>query len=346
MTTPDLHQKQMTEALKQLNPDELAISAYSRTALGRTLKAAEFYMDIYRSALEKCVAAVALPPSEITLVDYGGGHGLLSILAKQMDFGRVIYIDMRAESLQTVQTLGERLGTLPDVMLQGDADMLQDWCERNQERPTALLAMDVIEHVYILDEFFATLHRINPAMWMLFTTASTPYNKRVVKRLHKAMILDELGNDQKKGFRTLRREYIQQLHPDMPERMLDLWAEQTRGLIYYDVKRAVESQSPNLLRDPYNTCDPESGSWTERILPIEEYRQLLAPYHYRLTVLPGFYNEHRRGPKEWMSHHYNMRIAEAPDHEPENLRERHKMRKALKVAPFLFLIVDRKEEEL
>lgn len=332
-------QQQLAVDLRQLQPNSLPLSDYSRQALQRTLAAAEYYLEIYRFSLEKVLELCSLSPTDITLVDYGGGHGLLSIFAKRLGFAHVIYVDTSADALQTVQLLSQQLQAGPDVALQGDAETLRRWCAERQMTPDALLAMDVIEHIYVLDDFFASLHAISPRLRMIFTTASNPYNSRVVRRLRHAMIDDEQGHDGKKGFFHLRREYIQQLHPDMSDKQLDYWAEHTRGLNYEDVARAVDAQSPNLLLDPYNTCDPQTGSWTERILPIDDYRQLLAPYGFQLTLLPGHYSEHRRGPKEWMSQYYNKQIAQVVDKRPETRRERRHFRKALKIAPFVYIIV-------
>ena len=339
MNIPNVEQTRLAGALRGINVEELPVSEYSKGALLRVLNAAEFYLEIYRNSLEKVLAMCNMPPEEITIVDYGGGHGILSILAKKLGFARVVYIDYNADALQTVQQMSERLGATPDVMLQGDAAVLRQWCESNRVKPNALLAMDVIEHIYVLDEFFGELHSISDMMKMVFTTASTPFNKRVERRLRRAMQEDELGTETRKGFWQKRRDYVQELHPDMSDRELDYWADNTRGLTYADVARAVESQSPNLLLDADNTCDPATGSWTERILPIDDYRQLLMPYGFTLAVVPGRYNEHRHGAKQMMSRYYNKIIDLAPDGEPRTRRERRNYKKALKVAPFIYLII-------
>lgn len=325
--------------LKDMRLRDLQISSYSRKALKRTLDAAQYYLEIYNKSLDKVLRLCSMSPSEMTIVDYGGGHGLLSILAKHVGFGRVIYVDNSTDAFRTVGVLSQILGGGPDVMLQGDFKALAEWCGKNGVRPDALLGMDVIEHIYVLDSFFCTLHGISPNMKMVFTTASTPFNKRVVRKLHRVMRKDELGTPMTKGFRQMRYDHIKKLNPDMPDHLLSRWADDTRGLTYGDLERAVESQSPNLLLDKYNTCDPATGSWTERILPIDDYRQLLASYRYDLLVLPGRYNEYRRGPKAWVSRHYNRKIDKAPEEEPKGFRQRRRMRKALKVAPYIYLIV-------
>ena len=340
MNTPNSEQTKLAEALRNINVDELPVSEYSKGALLRVLNASEYYLEIYRNSLEKVLTMCDMSPDEMTIVDFGGGHGLLSILAKKLGFERAIYVDYNADALQTARLMSERLGASPDVMLQGDAGVLQQWCESNGVKPNALLAMDVIEHIYVLDEFFAELHTISDRLKMIFTTASTPFNKRVERKLRRAMQEDELGTETRKGFWQKRRDYIQELHSDMSEHELDYWADNTRGLKYEDVARAVESQSPNLLLDPDNTCDPATGSWTERILPIDDYRQLLMPYGFTLTVLPGHYNEHRNGGKKMLSRWYNQSIEKAPNGEPRTRSERRSYKKAMKVAPFIYLIVN------
>lgn len=324
--------------LHEIKLRDFDISAPSRKSLKRLLDASQYYLDIYCTCLDRVLASCSKSPDAVTLVDYGGGHGLLGIMAKRVGFARVVYVDNSADSVQTVRQLSQKLGTSPDEILQGDAETLRMWCEQHSVKPDALVAIDVIEHIYILDEFFASLHALSPDIKMVFTTASTPFNKRVARGLHKAMERDELGTTLKKGFWKMRRDYIKEHNADMSDRELDFWADNTRGLIFDDVIRAVESHSPNLLRDKYNTCDPRTGSWTERILPVDDYRELLSPYDFTLTVLPGRYNHYRRGPKAWFSRCYNKRIDKAPDHTPVRFRERRLMRRALKYAPFIYLI--------
>lgn len=325
--------------LKSLSLRDLQISSYSRKALKRTLNASQYYLEIYNKCLDEVLKQCDMTPEEMTLVDYGGGHGLLSILAKRIGFGRVIYVDVSTDAFRTVGVLSQTLGGGPDVIIQGDAKALAEWCGKSNVCPDALLGMDVIEHIYVLDNFFGTLHAMAPKMKMVFTTASTPFNKRIVRKLHKAMTIDEKGTAYHKGFWQMRYDRIKSLYPDMSERELTKWADDTRGLTYADLERAVESQSPNLLLDKFNTCDPETGSWTERILPIDDYLHILSPYGFKLLVMPGRYNEYRRGPKRWASSYYNRRIDKAPLSEPEGFFQRRKMRKALEVAPFIYLII-------
>ncbi|MCR5193773.1 MAG: methyltransferase domain-containing protein [Bacteroidales bacterium] len=331
--------KNFVNRLASIDTAASSMTDYCRVSLNRTLNAAEYYVEIYHNSLEKCLELASLSPEEMTIVDYGGGHGLLSAYAKSLGFGRVVYVDINPEAVRMAEQLFEMIGLRPDDIITGDVPQLIEWCHTSGVTPNALVSIDVIEHIYVLDDFFGAIHSLSPQMKMVFTTASTPYNSRVVRNLHKAMQADELGTTTRKGFWQKRRDYIQTVWDDMSERELDYWADNTRGLTYDDVKRAVESRSPNLLCDDYNTCDPATGSWTERILPEEDYRQLLLPYGWSLDVKPGHYNVHRRGLKAIASRRNNKVISMAPTNSPRGFRQRRRYKRALSVAPFIYLMV-------
>lgn len=130
-------------------------------------------MKIYADCLLKGLESIGNSPEEITLIDYGGGSGFLSMLAKQAGIGRVIYIDLNPDSVDTIRILKELVNTGPDIILHGDSDTLADWCSANKVKPQLLIATDLIEHVYDLSAFFANLIAIDNKTQMLFTTAST-----------------------------------------------------------------------------------------------------------------------------------------------------------------------------
>ena len=308
----------LTQRLREIDPDTLGVSEYMRAYLRRMLPVADYYLGIYEHGLARLLDGVGLPPNELTLVDYGGGHGLLSLLAREMGVGHVVYVDVNPESAQAFEALLERLGIEADcyTIIVGDSKTLRQHCEQTGLKPHLLMGMDVIEHIYCIDDTLADLIALNEGMPMLFTTASTPYNRRIVKRLHKVMLRDE------ERFLLKRREFIARLFPDLTEEQRDYWAAHTRGLDYDDILRAVENECPNLLKDPFNTCDPETGSWTERILPLQDYEQLLQPYGYRLEVELGWYNAANGGLKGVVQRHYNKSLLKG--------KRRSK-------APFLFL---------
>jgi uncharacterized protein YutD len=102
----------------------------------------------------------------------------------------------------------------------------------------------------------------------------------------------EFGKNEN-GYLALRQTFIQQKYPHMSEATCAEWAEKTRGLIYEDIKTAIDNNRPPLLNDQYNTCEPATGNWVERILPISAYEKIVQPYGYKLRLGKGFYNTDR-----------------------------------------------------
>lgn len=189
--------------LLAIDYDRLPISGYNKRYIANLKPALPYYMKIYAGCLLKGLESIGSSPEEITLIDYGGGSGFLSMLAKQAGIGRVIYIDLNPDSVDTIRILKELANTGPDIILHGDSDTLADWCSANKAKPQLLIATDLIEHVYDLSAFFANLIAIDNKMQMLFTTASTPFNPYVKRRLHRLMTTWE------KEYYALRLHYIQ-----------------------------------------------------------------------------------------------------------------------------------------
>lgn len=125
---------------------------------------------------------------------------------------------------------------------------------------------------------------------MLFTTASTPFNPYVKRRLHRLMTTWE------KEYYALRLHYIQLHFPALSPAEAKEAARKTRGLTFPHIHKAVKTGSYPLLKDAFNTCDPRNGNWTERILPIETYRSLAKPFGYQVRIGKGFYNTDRSNP--------------------------------------------------
>lgn len=205
----------------------------------------------YEHGLQQLLEFTERPAEECTLLALGTCPGLEE-LALNMGIGHV-------ECLDEPRRLPIYQGRCPNLVL-GDA---------------------VVDSIYCLSDLLADLLALNPRMPMLFP-APNLRRRRLVRRLRKEQLQAEKNNREK------RKAFIAKIFPDMSESQCDLWAGQTRGLDYDDVLRAVDSESPNLLRDPYATCDPETGRWHHRLLPLDDYRQLLAPYDYRLDIEYGF----------------------------------------------------------
>ncbi|MDR1980021.1 MAG: SAM-dependent methyltransferase [Tannerellaceae bacterium] len=280
--------------LQAIDYDSLPISDYNKRYIRSMRPAFLYYLEIYAGCLRRGISATGQPPASLVMVDYGGGSGFLSMLAKEVGIGRVVYIDLNPLSVETIHVLKQQTGCGPDDILSGDTAVLAAWCAARQIKPQLLIATDLIEHVYDLKPFFAALAGINERLSMIFTTASTPYNPWVKRRLRRFMKGCESGGQASPGYYAQREQFIRTCRPSFSAEMVDRWSRNTRGLIYADIEEAIDRNRLPVPGDAFNTCDPATGNWAERILPVDAYRRLLAAFRFSLTVDKGHYNVHRR----------------------------------------------------
>ena len=100
-------------------------------------------------------------------------------------------------------------------------------------------------------------------------------------------------------FLEIRRSIIKAVLPGKSEKLMDILAKNTRGMVSEEITRAMylydrEGVIPRPLKGT-NTCNPLTGSWTERILTIDEYLKVYKDGGFFLDLSAGFYNEHQEG---------------------------------------------------
>ena len=273
--------------IREIDYNLLDISEYNRKYIHNLLPHLEYYFSIYTHA----VSSLPTLNKESCVVDFGGGHGFLSLYLKVLGY-RVIYCDHNPLSVKTIRLIKEQLGFGPDYIVTGGSGELNRFCVENQLIPTHLIGTDVIEHIYDLSAFFHDMQVINPSFEMAFTTASNPANSYKCRRLRKLMKKEE------KDYAKQREAYIRNDATQLSDKEIDVLVKHTRGSMYSDIDKAVErylrhGTYPPLLTDPYNTCDPATGNWTERILPFKAYEQLANTYGFKIDFTPGLYNEKR-----------------------------------------------------
>ena len=285
--------KECVQLLRSVDFEQLGISSYNLEYVQRLLPNLEYYFRIYTDALLILLKREKTIPASV--VDFGGGHGFLSIFLKKLGF-EVIYCDHNPLSIKAATLLKEKLNVEIDHLIEGSSAELQAYCTVNKLKPNYLIATDVIEHVYDLNIFFANLYQINPKLKMIFTTGSNPSNPYKVRNLRKAM-----ANIEKSLYFPMRRDYIQKNYPTLTEWESADFARLTRGLTYQDISGEMDiylqkGTLPKLRVDSCNTCDPQTGNWTERILSLKEYRNILNKNGFKAEFLKGYYNEKRNVP--------------------------------------------------
>jgi SAM-dependent methyltransferase len=275
------------QKIMEIDYNILDISDYNRKYIKRLLPHLTYYFDIYLQALE---FFSTLKPASL-FVDYGGGHGFLSMLLSALNY-RVIYCDINPLSVKTVILLKEKTNLGPEFFVEGDSKTLEEFCKVRHLTPDYLIATDLIEHVYNLNLMLEQITNINPQIEMVYTTGSNPANWLKCRKLHKFMKADEILYLQK------RKNYLIEKLGLTDNNTVDSIAGLTRGKTFADISKIVTNYQetgylPALPTNRYNTCDPETGNWSERILSFAQYRKIAAKSKLRLQFQSGYYNTQR-----------------------------------------------------
>jgi len=278
--------KELINSLNQINYQELGISDYNVNYIENMLPTLFYFFQMYDYSLQKLTENKTI--NDNWIVDFGGGHGFLSLYLKRKGF-RVIYCDFNPNSVHTIQKISKKIGFAPDHFIQGSYQELLSFCQSKNLTIDYLISTDTIEHIYDLDEMFNYFKKLNPSLEMIFTTASNPKNFIKSKALRKLMKKDEIEE-----FIPLRKQYLSTHYPTLTEDEVNLLAINSRGLRYVDLNDFVNyyTQNKKLKKvdvDQFNCCEPDFGSWTERILPLKSYHELADHYNFNCTIANGFY---------------------------------------------------------
>ncbi len=277
-------------SISKINFSQLDISEYNKEYINRLLPDIDYYFNIYIATITRIL------PNEITssdyFVDFGGGHGFLSLFLKKLGMN-VIYCDLNPLSVKTITRIKNETGYGPDIILEGSSPELLSFCKTNNLLPKYLISTDLIEHVYDLNALFSDFHALNPNMLMVFTTGSVRSNVLKSGKLRKYMLRGEANT-----YLPIRKQFISEKYPCINSSEIEKLAKLSRGLIFSDIIQFVDTYLrtntlPIVNVDKYNTCDPRTGSWIERILSKKEYRKIINDNHFQVTFENGFYNECR-----------------------------------------------------
>ena len=145
----------LNNKLKNLDVKSLNISEYNKRYLLEKIKFGS--LQLYSRLLYLCFNDVNLSPEKLVFVDYGGGIGLLSFLAKEMGIGTVIYNDIYDVSCNDVEKLSDHFELKLDHIHCGDIEDLVKYLKEYSLSINAISSYDVIEHIYNIQHHFQQL---------------------------------------------------------------------------------------------------------------------------------------------------------------------------------------------
>jgi 2-polyprenyl-3-methyl-5-hydroxy-6-metoxy-1,4-benzoquinol methylase len=324
------------EKLATLNLDRLDLSDYNRAYLRRYQRKLRTNLQKYAYVLAWGLAQNSRPLGHAVLLEYGGGSGILSLLAKECGIGTVIYSDIYDVSCVDAETIGQATGNTADHYVCGDIDDVAEFMSRNSISCDIMVSSDVIEHIYNIEEFFARLPDLSDGrLSIALSTHANPHNPFVRRLLANKQAQVECEDreytpghkkrDSLRSYLSIRRDIVREcgdglLSSDEVEKL----ARVTRGMIDADIRSSVfayieSKELPAPIDHATNTCDPYTGNWADRLADPHELMRGLAKAGFDAAILAGRYGTPNGRIKQMLAkildflitlvRHQNLRLA-------------------------------------
>lgn len=295
----ELHTK-----LQSLKLSDLPISDYNKRYLGEHIddykKASWFLSHIFMLVMEKNVEL-----AKLTIIDYGGGSGLLSYYAKLLGVGTVIYNDIYGVSCTDVAIISEKLGIKIDYIVEGDIEHVIEFTQEKKINIDFVIANDVIEHIYDVNKWFSRVKNLpSNELRLICTSHANPYNPLINRKLSKLQQNAEFkarnkqwghkDRDSLNSFYEIRKQIIKKQLPDVDRKTLDELSLVTRGLMENDIQQEVlvfkqNGQTNYKPNHKTNTCDPYTGNWIEQLIDLKQLNKDTDEMGYKSQISKGFY---------------------------------------------------------
>lgn len=309
--TNTLHQAHIWEAAERLHKKlssksmaDLRLSRYAKNLLFiEYMSSLEEYIQQYVYILEVALSQVHVPLTEITFMDYGGGLGLLSMLAKETGIGTVVYNDINEQMNQDAHQLALYFGLSADHYITGDIDATISFCKSHSLSCDVVASYDVIEHVYDIEYFLAQLPQLSSDSLSIMMTSSAngrnPFISRELKKLHQVHEYEERISDWGSPNRSMNSFYqeridiITKLDSSLNDDEKHKLALATRGKRSDDIAAIVSRYKKTQLipasLNSSDTCDPYTGNWSEKILDHNQLINVLQGHGFKAHIIPGYF---------------------------------------------------------
>jgi len=283
------------DKFKSIDVSALNASEYVKNYISSYQSQIEIVVQRYQYLLEKIISKKG---KDIVFVDYGGGTGLFSLLAKYTGIRKVIYVDISTEMLNGAKSLAN--------LLEVEVDDFVNWhYESEKEFPyddiDVVSNYDVLEHLYNPVKAFNLLtNLLKPNGMILMASGSNTYHPVVRWLFSKKHKISEFTGtisakeiDSNEPFFEIRERIIREEFKGLTERKIRLFAKKTRGYRKDDIVKKINNYlnykteiKPAAL---LNTCDPMTGNWDEHLIDYFDFKDRLEDYFEDVQLLNGWY---------------------------------------------------------
>jgi hypothetical protein len=294
--------------------DTIELSDYNRRYFGSLIKnkqSLNLNLDKYSYLLKLSLSKYEYNiNSKPIFLDYGSGHGMMTLLAKQSGlFSKVVYSDIFEQSAIDAKKIASKLNLESDFYIVGDIHEIVKFSDETLLKFNIMTSYDVLEHIYNIEDFIKNLKFIFDSKFsFVMGSGANPLNPLISIRLRKLhlyfenhdreVVFGRKSTDTTMSLRKQReliiKDYYFKNEVIPKEDELEFLIRNTRGLIDKDIEMylsdylasGIFGYSPD---DPTNTCDAFTGNWFERLMNPYELRNKFHTNFDNISVNFGYY---------------------------------------------------------
>ncbi len=289
--------------MKKIDLQDISLSDQTREYLKKYRDNYLFYVSTYSQLLKKALSKLNKPLNESTFIDYGGGCGILSYIAKELGFKTIVYNDIYLNSVTDTKIISRKLNMGLNYYFNGDIDDLIKNLKFYKIDPDLICSFDVLEHIYDLECWIKSVSVLN-SFSLLFMTGANPENLLIVRRLKKIHKIAEYQGCEKNirindrflntSFLEQRSIIIKNEFPNLSNQEIILLSKETRGLGKNDIEKTVfeyikTGKITYKMKHPTNTCDPYNGNWTEKLIDLKQLKAFTNKLNMTIKITNSFY---------------------------------------------------------
>jgi 2-polyprenyl-3-methyl-5-hydroxy-6-metoxy-1,4-benzoquinol methylase len=293
--------------LKKLDIQSLPISDYNKNYLKDYQKRLYYGIETGLFILAHALFKSSKSMAEITIIDHGGGTGLLSMLARKCGFATVIYNDIYEPSCKDAAVIAASMKASANHYVHGDIQQLSTFLKNQQITAHLIISRNVFEHIYDASSFLKTCALLpGDDLVLFFATTSNPHNPAVKLYTQKLQHQAEWkgfssrwgkASDNIRALREVRKEIILSTGLSFSNKETEQLISLTRGLLKEEIVAGVQQyKTKGILPSPYdaasNTCDPYTGNWTERLTSVSTIEKWFQSAGFEYETINGFYDTH------------------------------------------------------
>jgi hypothetical protein len=162
-----------------------------------------------------------------------------------------------------------------------------------------------LEHIYDIEFWIKTITQIDYDFSILSMTSANSRNPFIVYRLKKLQVKAEYEGVENNLRRVdiysdtslleERRKIISNKFPDLNSGDIKMLSINTRGLIKDNIEKVVNDyiktgEVPSKMKHPTNTCDPYTGSWTEKLIDLKQLKTYIKSKNLIVDISNSFYS--------------------------------------------------------